>query len=227
MNLKEMAAAQALSYVVDNQTLGIGSGSTVNCFTRLLGEKLQRGEIHNVCAVPASKATADLATHVGIPLAGLKDHPSLDLVVDGADEIDPSMNLVKGLGNALLREKIVMSHARWAVIIADESKFVDRLGRGPLPVEVLPFEVDAQIRWLSSLCSRVELRMDSNGQPLITDNGNFIALCWFDQGISHPVHLAARLNARPGIIEHGLFLGMVDECVIAGIEGVRVLRKGA
>ncbi|MEN6409639.1 MAG: ribose 5-phosphate isomerase A, partial [Anaerolineaceae bacterium] len=182
---------------------------------------------HNVCAVPASKATADLATRMEIPLASLKEHPNLDLVVDGADEIDPSMNLVKGLGNALLREKIVMSYARWAVIIADESKCVRRLGRGPLPVEILPFEAEAQIRWLASLCARAEMRTDADGQPLVTDNGNFIALCWFEQSISHPVNLAARLNARPGIIEHGLFLGMVDECIIAGSEGVRVLRKGA
>lgn len=226
MNLKEMAASQALAYISSNQTLGIGSGSTVNCFIRLLGEKVQRGEIRNISAVPASLATAHLAASVGIPLMNLKDLAGVDLAVDGADEIDPHLDLIKGMGHALLREKIVLAYARRVVIIAAETKRVERLGRGPLPVEILPFQAETHVRWLAALCSHAELRRQADGQPVVTDNGNYIALCWFDEGISNAPALAARLNAQPGIIEHGLFLGMTDECILAGQAGVRILRKG-
>ncbi len=227
MNLKEMAAAQALSHVSDGQTLGIGSGSTVDCFTRLLGDKIQHGELRDIRAVPASKATEALAEQMGIPLTSLKDRPSLDLAVDGADEIDMHLNLIKGLGRALLREKVVLTYARRIVIIADESKQVKRLGRGPLPVEILQFEAETHLRWLASLCSRAELYLEANGQPVVTDNGNFIALCRFDCGIFYAGRLAARLNTYPGVLGHGLFLDMADECIIAASGGVRTLHKGA
>lgn len=225
MNLKELAAAQALSYVTSDQVLGIGSGSTVNFFIRLLSDKLQHGEIHNIQVVPASNASAERMTQAGIPLTSLQDHPELDLAVDGADEIDLQLNLIKGMGCALLREKIVLTYARRVVIIADASKQVERLGRGPLPVEVLPFEAATHVNWLNSISTRAEIRRNIDGQPVVTDNGNLIAFCWFSDGISDPVSLAARLDAQPGIQGHGLFLGMANECLIAGSTGVHSLRK--
>ena len=156
MNLKEAAARQALTYVQDGMLLGLGSGSTVAVFIRLLGESWQRHEIKDIQLVPTSQASAKLAASFGLPLSSLNVLDHLDLAVDGADEVDPNLNLIKGLGLALLREKIVEIHARRFVVIVDESKLVQRLGRGPLPVEILPFEFEAHLRWLNSLGCRAE-----------------------------------------------------------------------
>lgn len=229
MDLKQQAALQALEYVQDGMSLGIGTGSTTSKFIQLLGERLRRGELRDVCGVPTSQATARLAQAAGIPLVSLADRSELDLAVDGADEIDPDLNLIKGLGKALLREKIVEVHARQFVVIADESKLVPRLGRGPLPVEIVPFEWQAHVRWLAGLGCRAELwRSEEPGEaPYITDNGNYLARCWFPDGIADPARLAATLAGRPGIVEHGLFLGMASRAVVAGKDGVRILERSA
>ena len=223
--LKRLAATYALSLVQDGMVLGLGSGSTVAHFIELLGEEL-RARDWRVLGVPTSEHTARMAQKAGIPLTTLDEHPDVDLAVDGADEVDPHLNLIKGRGRALLREKIVAVHARRFVIIVDESKLVKRLGvQGPLPVEILPFAARAHLRWLASLGCRAEMVVEPSGEPARTDNGHYLAMCHFPHGISEPWALAERLNARPGILEHGLFLDMADLVVVGSEEGVRLLER--
>lgn len=231
MNLKQQAAQRALAYVQDGMVLGLGTGTTTTEFITLLGHKLRSGEIKDVVGVPTSEGTARLAQGEGItlvPLSKLSPHqalPSLDLAVDGADEIDSSLNLIKGLGRALLREKIIESHAEIFLVIADETKLVSRLGRGPLPVEIVQFEHAAQLRWLSTLGCRVELWLENNGEPIITDNGNYLVRCWFTDGIPDAYLLARTLADQPGIVEYGLFLDMADIAIIAGEDGIQVKER--
>jgi ribose 5-phosphate isomerase A len=226
MDLKRQAAQRALQYVSNGMALGLGTGSTAAHFVRMLGERLQRGGLREVVGVPTSERTAALAREVGVPLTTLAAHPRLDLAVDGADEIDPDLNLVKGLGRALLREKIVAVHAGRFVVVADESKLVSRLGvKGPLPVEIVSFAAEAHLRWLSALGCVAELDLGDDGGPIVTDNGNFLALCRFPDGIADPVALARALAERPGIVEHGLFVGLATEAVVAGPGGVRVMER--
>jgi ribose 5-phosphate isomerase A len=224
MNLKRQAARQALTYVRSGMVLGLGTGRTVGYFLDMLAESLQSGALREIAGVPTSEATADRARALGIPLASLADHPRLDLAVDGADEVDPDLNLIKGLGRALVREKIVEIHADRFLVVADESKLVSRLGRGPLPVEIVPFGAEAHVRWLNTLGCRAELWLE-DGAPLVTDNGNYLARCWFPGGIADPYALAHTLAERPGIVEHGLFLDMAHAVLVAGAEGVRLLER--
>ena len=225
MNLKELSARHALTYVRNDMVLGLGTGSTNAYFVELLGEQLRTGALTGIVGIPTSEGTADRARALGIPLATLVDHARLDLVVDGADEVDNDLNLIKGLGRALLREKIVEIHADRFVVVVDESKMVQRLGRGPFPVDVVPFGLEAQLRWLNTLGCRAELRLGNDGLPVITDDGNYMALCWFPEGIADPYALARELADRPGIAEHGLFLDMATDVIIAGTGGIRVLRR--
>jgi ribose 5-phosphate isomerase A len=225
MNLKEQSARHALTYVRNDMVLGLGTGSTNAYFVELLGEQVRTGALTGIVGVPTSEGTADRARALGIPLATLADHARLDLVVDGADEVDNDLNLIKGLGRALLREKIVEIHADRFVVVIDESKMVQRLGRGPFPVDVVPFGLDAQLRWLNTLGCRAELRLEKDGSPVITDDGNYMALCWFPDGIADAYALARVLADRPGIAEHGLFLDMATDVIIAGTGGIRVLRR--
>ncbi|MDD3827231.1 MAG: ribose 5-phosphate isomerase A [Anaerolineae bacterium] len=223
MNPKLDAARRALTYVQSGMILGLGSGTTAAYFVDLLGEELRAGRLRGVVGVPTSQETAARARTAGIPLASIDDHPHLDLAVDGADEIDPELNLIKGLGKALLREKIVESHARRFLVIASDDKLVARLGRGPLPLEVVPFGAPSQVRWLQGLCQRAELWRDEAGAPYVTDNGNHLIRCWFAAGIDDLRALARALADRPGIVEHGLFLDMATEAIVAGAQGLRVL----
>jgi ribose 5-phosphate isomerase A len=231
MNLKKQAALQALQYVEDGMLLGLGSGSTTAYFIDLLGEKLKAGELYGITGVPTSEETLRQARESGIPVTSLSETfrgsgpPSLDLAVDGADEIDPKLNLIKGLGRALLREKVIEMHARRFVVIADESKVVEQLGRGPLPVEILPFEHLVQVRWLSSLGCRAELWLEADRSPVLTDNGNYLARCWFESGIPDPYALARTLTDRPGVVEHGLFLDMASLAVVAGPGGIQIMER--
>lgn len=228
MNLKQQAARKALSYVKSGMNLGLGTGSTTTYFIELLGEKIKHGELTRITGVPTSKGIAQLAGELGIPLgslASLEPEHLLDLAVDGADEVDPDLNLIKGLGRALLREKIIESHARKLLIIVDETKLVAQLGKGPLPVEIVPFEAEIQVRWLNDLSGRAELWLEENGEAVITDNGNYLVRCWFSQGISNPHELARLLADRPGIVEHGLFLNMTDLLIIAGEDGIHVKER--
>ena len=225
MDLKEQSARHALTHVRNDMVLGLGTGSTNAYFVELLGEQLRTGALTGIVGVPTSEGTAGRARALGIPLATLADHARLDLVVDGADEVDNDLNLIKGLGRALLREKIVEIHADRFVVVVDESKMVQRLGRGPFPVDIVAFGFEAQLRWLNTLGCRAELRLEKDGSPVITDDGNYMALCWFPEGIADPNALARELADRPGIAEHGLFLDMATDVIIAGTEGIRVLRR--
>ncbi len=227
MDLKEEAALRALAYVRDGMVLGLGSGSTAIRFVDLLAERLKTGTLHGIVAVPTSEATARHAGALGIPLSTLDEHDRLDLDVDGADEVDPDLNLIKGLGRALLREKILAVHADRFLVIVDESKMVMRLGTHvPLPVEILPFGAQAHLRWLNGLGCQAELEREPDGSPAVTDNGNYIAHCRFPDGIADPYGCARTLADRPGIVEHGLFLGMTRDAVVAGRKGVQVYEAG-
>jgi ribose 5-phosphate isomerase A len=231
MNLKEQAAQHALSFVQDGMILGLGSGSTSAIFVDLLGEKIKAGSLKDIVGVPTSEGTARRARGLGIPLTSLTElaekhgKPVLDLVVDGADEVDPQLNMIKGLGRAALREKIVEMHARRFLVIVDESKLVTRLGRGPLPVEIIPFESAIHIAWLNSLGCRAEQWLETDGSPVITDNSNYLVRCWFEGGIADAYALSHTLNERPGIVEHGIFLDLASQVIIAGADGIRTMER--
>ena len=225
MNLKEQAARRALAYLESGMVLGLGTGSTTAYFLELLGEQLKAGTLQDIVGVATSEQTAERARSRGIPLATLAEHARLDLVIDGADEVDGDLNLIKGLGRALLREKIVESHAERFVVIVDESKVVQRLGRGPLPVDLVPFGYQAQLHWLNALGCRAEMRRESDGSLAITDDGNYMALCRFPDGIADPHALARTLAYRPGIVDHGLFLDMATDVIVAGTAGIRVMQR--
>ncbi|MFO0781175.1 MAG: ribose 5-phosphate isomerase A [Candidatus Gracilibacteria bacterium] len=226
MNLKEQAASAALQYVKNGMVLGLGTGSTTRYFTEMVGKKVQDGSLQGIVAIPTSDDTARLAGGFGIQLSTVDDHDVLDLAVDGADEVDPHLNLIKGLGKALLREKIVEMHAKQFVVIVDESKMVERLGmKGPLPVEIVRFGAGAHVRWLNSLpgCS-AELWVE-DGKPAVTDNGNYLAKCTFEGGIQDVHILASELAQWPGIVEHGLFLDMAHTVIVATEAGPVVKSK--
>jgi len=226
MNLKQEAASEALAYVQSGMVVGLGSGSTTAYFVDMLGAKLKAGTLHDIVGVPTSEATAAQARGLGIPLTTLAHHPRLDLAVDGADEVDPDLNLIKGLGRALLREKIVEIHAHRFLVIVDESKLVPRLGtHGPLPVEIVRFQAEAHVRWLQTLGCRAELWLEDDGSRVVTDNSNYLVRCWFPDGIADPYALARALADRPGIVEHGLFLDMAGTAIVAGPKGTRILEK--
>ncbi len=226
MELKKQAAEKALDYIKDGMVLGLGSGSTTRIFIDLLGKKIQSGKLSNISGVPTSTTTAAQSRAVGIPLTSLKEHPELDIAVDGADEVDPDLNLIKGMGGALLREKIVETSADIFLVIVDESKVVPKLGiKNPVPVEIVQFEADATVKWLNSLgCDAILNHLDS-GKPTLTDNNNYIAHCYFPEGINDVYKLARVLSERPGIVEHGLFLNMADVVIVAGIMGISVLER--
>ena len=223
MNLKEQAAAEALKYVKSGMVLGLGTGSTVKFFTEMLGAEIAAGSLRDIIAVPTSDATAELARGLGIALSTVDEHDVLDLAVDGADEVDPKLNLIKGLGKALLREKIVESHAKHFIVVVDESKLVEKLGtHGPLPVEITQFGAAAHVRFLNTLGCTAELWLE-NGTPAITDNGNYLARCTFAHGIDDVHVLASELAQWPGVVGHGLFLNMAQTVIVGGAAGVRVL----
>jgi len=226
MNLKQEVAEFALNYVKDRMVLGLGTGSTSSYFIQGLGEKIRNGKLQEIQGVPTSRQTEELAREVGIPLTSLADQQWLDLAVDGADEVDPNLDLIKGMGHALLREKMVEINARKFIVVADETKLVDHLGqKHPLPVEILPFESDATLRWLDSLGCKAKFASSSDGSRIYTDNGNFIAHCRFERGIENPHELARKLADRPGVIEHGLFLDMADIVIVATSSGIKLKER--
>ncbi|CUS04112.2 Ribose-5-phosphate isomerase A [Candidatus Promineifilum breve] len=222
--LKRQAAERAVEAIQSGMVVGLGTGSTAVHAVRRLGALLAEGRLQRIIGIPTSEATAREARQAGIPLGTLDDHPSIDVAIDGADEIDPQLNLIKGLGGALLREKIVAAAARRLIIMADDSKRVEQLGtRAPVPVEVVPFARRPAADYLASLGARVVVRQ-RDGQPFITDEGNVILDCHF-AGLPHPGEIAQLIRAQPGVVEHGLFLGMASEAVVAGARGVFVLER--
>jgi ribose 5-phosphate isomerase A len=227
MNTKQQAALYALDFVRDGMVIGLGTGSTTTYFIKLLGERIRMGSLRDIRGVPTSEHCAQYARSLGIPLVSLADYPEIDLAVDGADEVDPNLNLIKGMGRALLREKIVEIHSKIFLVIVDSSKLVSRLGmRSPLPVEIVQFEPTALLRWLSTLGCLTELCREKNGSLAVTDNGNYIATCRFANGITDPYQLALQLSTRPGIVEHGLFLDMASRVIVADTDGARILERG-
>lgn len=225
MNPKEQAGREALKYIQSGMVVGLGTGSTVKFFIEALAEELKAGRLKNIVGVPTSKATAELAESLHIALAGVEDYDFLHVAVDGADEVDPQFNLIKGLGKALLREKIVEVRAKQFVVVVDESKMVQKLGKGPLPVEITQFGAQAHVKWLSTLGCKAELWLNEDGSPATTDNGNYLARCTFENGIEDVHALARQLSDRPGIVEHGLFLDMANVVIVGGEQGVKVLQK--
>jgi len=225
--LKREAAAHALAAVESGMALGLGSGSTVAHFLELLGEKIARGALTDVVGVPSSVQTEREAGRLGIPLTTLSAHPHLDLTVDGADEVSPELDLIKGMGGALVREKIVAQASDRFVIIADAGKAVERLGtHSPLPVEVVAWEWAGHVGYLEARGAEVTLRTLDDGRPFVSDNGNLILHCRFPGGIDDPDALQASLLARAGVVDTGLFLGMASEAILAGEDGTRVLWRG-
>ena len=220
--LKREAAERAVVFVRSGMVVGLGTGSTAVWAVRRIGALLADGQLQRIVGIPTAEVTAREAERCGVPLGSLDDHPSVDITIDGADEIDPALNLIKGLGGALLREKIVAAASRRLVIVADESKRVAQLApRAPVPVEVIPFARRPVAGYLASLGGRVVARQ-RDGRPFITDEGNIILDCHF-AGLTNPREMAQLIRTQPGVVEHGLFLGMATEAVIAGERGIIVL----
>jgi ribose 5-phosphate isomerase A len=218
---KNMVGRAAAEQVQNGMVIGLGTGSTAAFLVRALAQRLHDG-LSIVGAVPTSQETAHLAASLGIPLVSLEDYPVLDLAIDGADEIDPHLNLIKGAGGALLREKVVATAARRFVVISDSSKLVPRLGtRFPVPVEVVPFALSLVRRHLEALGAQVTPRMHEQ-QLFITDNQNYILDCHFPEGISDPALLQTRVRAIIGVVDHGLFLGLAQQAFVAGPDGLKV-----
>lgn len=221
---KRAAAAKAVERIASGTVIGLGTGSTVKPLLELLGERLADGRLRDVTGVPTSEDTAAKCRALGIPLTTLDEQPRLALCIDGADEIGPKLALIKGLGGALLREKLVALAAKRLIIIADASKRVKKLGtRSPLPVEVIPFGWTTHNEFFASLGAEPVLRRGAGGEPYRTDGGHYIVDIRFPKGIADPVALGRKLDRRPGIVDHGLFLGMARTAFVAGPTGVREL----
>jgi len=224
--LKRAAAARAVECVASGTVIGLGTGSTVRPLLELLAARLASGSLHDIVAVPTSEDTAARCRTLGIPLTTLDDQPKLALAIDGADEIGPRLDLIKGLGGALLREKLVALAARRFVVIADESKQVRRLGsKAPLPVEVVPFGWTTHLEFFRGLGAAPTRRLAADGEPYRTDSGNYIVDCRFPRGIADPAALARALARRPGVVEDGLFLRMARVAFVAGPRGVRQITR--
>jgi len=225
---KRLAAMKSLEVVGDGMRIGLGTGSTVAHLLSFLAEKLNRGHLTDVMGVPTSLWTADRARQLGIPLTSLSEHPELDVTIDGADEVDRDLNLIKGLGGALLREKMVAQASKRLVIIADDEKVVERLGtRSPLPVEVVQFGWQIHLGFFKELGGRPVVRTVEGGSPVVSDNGNYIIDVHFDDGMDDPADIDSRMQARAGIVETGLFMGMTRAAIIGHANTVDVMTNQA
>jgi ribose 5-phosphate isomerase A len=225
---KEQAAERALAFVEPGMLLGLGTGSTAAKFVDLVGRRVQDGL--EITCVPTSEATRAQAERLGIPLTTLDHAPLLDLTVDGADELDRELRLIKGGGGALLREKIVATASKRMVVIADASKLVGTLGQFPLPLEVVPFGLSATRALVGTVSAKagcrgeIRLRLGKDGEPVVTDGGNHLLDCAFGR-IPDPEALDAGLKRVPGVVENGLFLGVASAAVIAGADGITTIER--
>ena len=223
--LKRLAAEKAALFLDGINVLGLGTGSTAAYFVEVVGEMVQSGALVNMVAIPTSIATEQQAQELGIPIADLERYPQVDLTVDGADEISRDLDLIKGLGGALTREKIVASASRELIIVADDSKMVRSLGqKSPLPVEVLPFGWKTVGLQLQNLGAEPHLRA-KNTKPFETDQGNYIFDCICEAGIIEPDTTAKLIDSIPGVVAQGMFLGMADRVIVADETGARVLER--
>ncbi|EFO80920.1 ribose 5-phosphate isomerase [Oscillochloris trichoides DG-6] len=225
--LKRLAAEQAVTLIQSGMVVGLGVGSTAIFAIRRIAELLASGELRDIVGVPCALRVEEEAQRLGIPLTTLEEHSQVDLTIDGADEVDPQLNLIKGGGAALLREKIVAQSSRREVIVVDEAKLSPVLGtQWAIPVEVVRFGWGAQARWIASLGAEVALRRQPDGEPLTTDQGNYILDCNFGP-IADLTTLATQLSLRTGIVDHGLFLGLATDLIVAGADGIRHIQRPA
>jgi ribose 5-phosphate isomerase A len=225
LQYKQQAAEQAVTFVESGMVLGLGHGSTAVYAIRRIAALLKAGSLKDILGVPCSTQVEAEASRFGIPLTTLDKHPIVDVTIDGADEVDSNLNVIKGAGGAFLREKIVAQASRREIIVCDASKLSPVLGtRKALPVEVAPFGWQTQAAYVASLGARADVRVKEDGSFFTTDQGNLILDCAFGP-IADPVSLAERLRARAGIVEHGLFLGISTDVIVAGAEGIRHLRR--
>ncbi len=208
---KQEAARRSLAFVKDGDVVGLGTGSTASHAIRFLGDRVRQGL--KIVGIPTSVQSRDLALKLGIPLTDFERSPSIDVTIDGADEISPALELIKGGGGALLREKIVASASRMVVIIADSAKQVPTLGKFPLPIEIIPFAEMLLIRRIEALGARAVVRKIPGGAPFVTDEGHHILDCSFGT-IPDPGRLAAELDRMSGVVEHGLFIGLARIALI-------------
>jgi ribose 5-phosphate isomerase A len=219
---KQTAARAAVALVQPGSIVGLGSGSTATYAIRFIGERVRDGL--KIVGIPTSQKIKHLAEQLGIPLATLDEHPQIDIDIDGADEIDPGLNLIKGGGGALLREKIIASASQRFIVVGDSSKQVPHLGKFPLPVEVIPFAQALIKGRIAALGAEVSLRCYGYGNPYVTDEGHHILDCTFGE-IGDPPALAEKLRAIPGVVEHGLFIGMAEMALIGKDGEVVQLRR--
>ena len=223
--LKQDAAHRAVEFIKSGMVLGLGTGSTAAYAVKQIAKRLKAGDLMNIVGIPTSIRTEKLARELDIPLGELNAQPAIDVTIDGADEVDPDLNLIKGGGGALLREKVVAQASRRNIIVVDESKLSPRLGtRWALPIEVIPFAANAEENFLKLLGATVSLRLDEQGQPYQTDQHNYILDANFGE-IADPNRLAAKLNERAGIAEHGLFLGLAGDVIVAAQNEIRHLKR--
>ena len=224
--LKQEAAHHAVGFIKSGMVVGLGTGSTAAFAVMRIAERLKSRDLKNIVGIPTSIRTEKLARELDIPLCGLDEQAAIDLTIDGADEVDEDLNLIKGGGGALLREKVVAQASRRNIIVVDESKLSLRLGtRWALPVEVIPFAIKAEENFLKSLGASVTLRLDEQGLPYKTDQHNYILDANFGE-MADPNRLAAKLNERAGIVEHGLFLGLAGDVIVAAQDEIRHLKRG-
>ena len=219
---KEAAARASLKYIKDGQVVGLGTGSTAAYFIQLLGEKVKNGL--RIQGIPTSIRSREMARSLGIPLTTLDECQEIVVTVDGADEVDPQLRLIKGGGGAMLREKIVASATRQLIIVADASKQVQRLGKFPLPVEVIKFARTLVAKRIAAMGADVRLRTDGEGKPYLTDENNHILDCRFGE-MRDPDRLARELSEMPGVVEHGLFIGMASVVLFARGNEIVELRR--
>jgi ribose 5-phosphate isomerase A len=220
--MKRIAAEKAVELIEDGMIVGLGTGSTVKYALKKIGERVSKGL--NIKGIPTSNQTKKLALKYNIPLTSLAEYPEIDLTIDGADEIDSDLNLIKGGGGALTREKIIAFHSKKMVIIADDSKVVKSLGIDfPLPVEIVKFAWQATKKSLETFECECTLRKIFD-DPFITDNGNYIIDCEFDR-IANPEELEREINMIPGVVENGLFIGLADKAIVGSTQGIMTLEK--
>ena len=223
--LKQKAAERAVELVKSGMVVGLGTGSTTRFALERIGLWIRSGQLKDVVGIPSSLQTERLANEFGIPLTTLEKSPEIDLTIDGADEVDPQLNLIKGGGGALLREKVIAQASRRNIIIVSESKVSSQLGtHWPVPVEVIPFAWKPEASYLQSLGAAVALRKNKDGGPFTTDQDNHILDCNFGP-MPHPDQIAVQLNQRAGIVEHGLFLDLATDVIVAGKSGIRHLKR--
>jgi ribose 5-phosphate isomerase A len=223
-HFKQVAAEKAAGFVQSGMTVGLGTGSTAIYATRKIGELLKAGELKDIVAIATSRRTDEEARSLQIPMMDDSVPQAIDITIDGADEVDPHFQLIKGGGGALLREKIVAQASARVVIVVDESKLCQRLGKFPLPVEVMKFGWRSQSQFIEAQGGKISVRKNPDGTTYLTDSGNLILDCHFGS-IADPRALALKLGGRAGIVEHGLFLGVASEVIVAGEHGLRDLTQ--